>query len=146
MSEIDEDDIEVEPSRPAKIKQFFAGEAEAKLVETEELPKLVEFYASLKETERQVKEHLEKTSARIKQLMDADKLEVKKFSQSIAGHTVILTRRDGSVKVDWEQYVADMVNDQAVKELQAIKEAVKRGEAESKYVTVGKESVSLEVI
>lgn len=147
MSDEEEISLEdLEKSGAEQVKQFFAGEAEEDFVEKQDLETLVQFYASIKATKDQAEKHLKEAGDKIKRLLNADRMEEKKVSKQIGGHTVLLTRRAGSVKIDYERYIVDVVGEKELQQLQAEKEAVKRGELESKYIEVGKDSVSLEVI
>lgn len=57
----------------------------------------------------------------------------------------VLKSKSGRVDIDWEEWAADVVGEKEVKELFAIRDQVKKGVAGSKYITMGKNSISVDV-
>lgn len=142
----DEDEIELTAPPPPEIVQFFSGEANPEFIATAELETLVAFYASVKLTSKQAGEHRDRAGARIKELLKADSIEEKKSVQKVGKWSVIISRREGACKIDYEKYIEDHIGPEALKELAEMKDLVKRGKGQSKYVTQADESVVLEVL
>jgi hypothetical protein len=129
-----------------KAVTFFVGEAEAKFIENEAINDLVEYAFSLKATLEEVEKKYKQASDEIKKRLDADKMEGKKVVKDFGDRKVILTKRQGSVKVDYEQYIKDVVGEKDWKDLETQKDLVRRGTAESKYMSVNKDSISMEIL
>jgi hypothetical protein len=144
-----EEEIPAKPKPEDNVKEavkFFRGEDDEAFIEKEALEDLVEYAFSMAQTKKDVDAKLEKAKDEIKKRLKADSMEQKKQIQAIGNRQVILTKKNGSAKIDWEQYVSDMMKPEAVKELLDAKEAVSDGTSTSKYVTLGKPSISLEIL
>ena len=141
---IDPSKLQVPNENAQKVITFFKGEADEKFIEQEQLVDVVEYAFSLKATIEEAEEKYEKAVAEIKRRLDADKLE-SKVVKDFGDRKCILTPKDGSAKVDYEKYITDMIGEKSVTELAAMKQDAKDGR-ETKYVTLGKPSVSLEIV
>ena len=72
--------------------------------------------------------------------------EEKKKIHTFDNHQVIVTRKNGSAKVDWERYVSDTLGEKELASLLGSRDAVSKGEATSAYISVGKPSISVEIV
>ena len=128
-----------------KIIEFFKGEADDTFIEQEQLVDVVEYAFSLKATIEEAEGKYKKAADEIKRRLDADKMQEKKLIKDFGDRKCILTKKAGSAKVDYEKYITDMIGEKSVTELAAMKQDAKDGR-ETKYVTLGKSSVSLEIL
>jgi molybdopterin converting factor small subunit len=147
----DDAELDFDKAKPVNVNakkavSFFVGEAEDKFIENEAINDLVEYAFSLKATLEEVEKKYKQAADEIKKRLDADKMEGKKVVKDFGDRKVILTRRQGSVRVDYEAYIRDVVGEREVKDLETQKDLVKRGAAESKYMTLGKDSISMEIL
>ena len=69
-----------------------------------------------------------------------------KGSISRGSWALILKPRKGNATIDWEGYGRDEIGEGALEEILKIKDEVKAGNAQSKYVKVGKDSLVVEVM
>ena len=146
---VEQEAIPPKPSSEQNVKEavkFFRGEDDDQFIEKEAIADLVEYAYSLAQAKKDVDAKLEKAKDEIKKRLKAEAMEGKKQIQAFGTRQVILTKKNGASKVDWERYVSDVCGEVAVKELLDAKDGVSDGSSTSKYVTIGKPSVSLEIL
>ena len=129
-----------------EVTAFFAGEGDDDFIEKEALADLVAYAKSMKDTLKDVETRYEKAKDEIKKRLKVDSMEEKKAIHNFGDHQVVVTRKNGQTKVDWEKYVEDELGRKTLDELLSAKESVAKGESTSSYITVGKPSISLEIL
>lgn len=145
----DLENVSLEPEKPKdKIVKFFSGEGDdaEDIIKRETLTDLVAMSFSLQKTEEEIAEKRKKLNDEIKRQLDADKIARGKTVKAFDERQVILTKKAGRTEIDYEKYITEECSPEAWNELQQVLDEVKGGKVTSKYVKVGKESVSLEII
>ena len=132
----------IEPGRVGEITPFFSKEKPKEKTLEEHL----EYAYSMKQQKEEAEKEYKLSMDRIKDLMKVDGVERKREILTAGDFNLIVMKRSGQVKIDWERYVVDTVGEPAMKELEALKALAKEGKADSKYITVGKEVVSCEIV
>ena len=144
------DDIEnvsFEEKPAEKIVKFFSGEAQdiEEIIKRESLTDKVALCHSWEKAIDELQKKVDELRKDIKKQLDADTLERGRHVKAFDERSVILTKKAGSVKILWEDFIVDEMKPETVKELREIAEQVKAGKVTSKYVKVGEDSVSLEI-
>lgn len=138
-----EDEFEVITPAQQVVKHFMAEKDISKERTTEEL---LAYAYDMKQQKEEAEKEYKLTMDKIKGIFKLDAMDQKKVSISAGDFNLLVSKRSGSCKVDWETYVADQMGDKAVKELEQTKALVREGKATSKYIEVGKEVLAVEIV
>jgi len=134
----------IEPGKAGEVVGFFTKDKKASAERTieDELAYAYEMKLQRDEAEKEYKLSMD----RIKSAMKVDGVTGKRQILTAGDYNLIVMKKSGAVKIDWEKWAEDVVGPAAVKELEAAKALVREGKADSKYVSVGKEVVSCELV
>lgn len=143
------ENVSLEPEKPKdKIVKFFSGEGDdvEEIIKRETLTDKVALCYQWEKTITDLQKNVDELRKDIKKQTDAENLPRGRHVKPFDERSVILTKKAGSVSILWEEFVADQMKPETVKELKDIADQVKAGKVTSKYVKIGKESTSMEIV
>ena len=106
----------------------------------------LEYAFQMKQQKDEAEKEYKLSMEKIKDLMKVDSIKGKREIMTAGDFNLIVMKKAGNCKIDYERYIEEVVGQEANKELEKLKALVKEGKADSKYITVGKEVVSCELV
>lgn len=123
-----------------KIVEHFSGPKERSVQE------LIQYAYEMKQQREEAEKEYELALEKIKSALKVDKIEGKKSIVPADGYDVVVSKRNGQVKFDYDKFIEDEIGGDAVGEIERIKTLAKEGKADSKYIKVGKEVIAVEIV
>jgi len=111
-----------------------------------DINELVRYAYEMKQQKEECEKEYKLSMDKIKSTWKLDKMEGRKKTVPVEGYDIIVTKRNGSVKFDYEKFIEDELGADAVGEIEQIKTLAKEGKADSKYIEVGEGSVAVEIV